>query len=203
MPQNCAAYGCKARRNLQTRKEGITFHKFPTDPILKKTWESALGRERFSASSSTVLCSQHFEEADVDRTGQIVRIREGAVPSVFSFPAHLQKKPLAKRKTKTSQRAAVPFEVTAKIDVGTPESLPCDEHLYAAPPSPDRLKDKLTQAQARVEELQRQLRNAKDRERRCKMTLKSLLVDLKDRNLITEELKQKLGLYSDIPLDLL
>ncbi|KAG2471421.1 ASTER protein, partial [Polypterus senegalus] len=192
----CSFISFANSRSSEDTKQMMSSFMFPTDPILKKTWESALGRERFSASSSTVLCSQHFEEADVDRTGQIVRIREGAVPSVFSFPAHLQKKPLAKRKTKTSQRAAVPFEVTAKIDVGTPESLPCDEHLYAAPPSPDRLKDKLTQAQARVEELQRQLRNAKDRERRCKMTLKSLLVDLKDRNLITEELKQKLGLYS-------
>lgn len=51
----------------------------------------ALRREGFSASSSSALCSQHFKPEEFDKTGQTVRIRDGAVPSVFSFPAHLQR----------------------------------------------------------------------------------------------------------------
>ncbi|KAI4900794.1 hypothetical protein NFI96_006579 [Prochilodus magdalenae] len=148
---------------------------FPSDPVLKKKWELAVRREAFIASPSTVLCSQHFQEDDFDRTGQTVRLREGAVPSVFSFPAHLQKKPVTPRRTVTSQRAAAPVEVETKRKFAQPENLPCEEHLYVAPSSPDKLKEKLSQAYARIEDLERQLRNAKDRERRYKAKLKRYL----------------------------
>lgn len=65
--------------------------RFPTDAKLRKVWETALRKEGFSATPHSVLCSRHFTEDAVDRTGQIVRLREGAVPSIFNFPAHLQK----------------------------------------------------------------------------------------------------------------
>uniref|UniRef100_A0A3Q3K9Q6 THAP-type domain-containing protein n=1 Tax=Monopterus albus TaxID=43700 RepID=A0A3Q3K9Q6_MONAL len=81
IPKSCAAWGCFKR----------SFHKFPKDKGLQKQWETALIRERFSASSSTVLCSEHFRQEDFDRTGQTVRIRKGVILSVFCFPAHLQK----------------------------------------------------------------------------------------------------------------
>lgn len=66
---------------------GYALHRFPSDPLLKKKWENALWKEGFSASANSVLCSQHFQEECFDRTGQIVRVREKAVPSIFAFPA--------------------------------------------------------------------------------------------------------------------
>ncbi|XP_017330915.1 THAP domain-containing protein 6 [Ictalurus punctatus] len=203
MPVQCAAYGCKNRRNANLRKQGVTFHRFPTDAKLRKIWETALRKEGFSATPHSVLCSQHFTEDAIDRTGQIVRLREGAIPSIFNFPAHLQKKPIKPRKTATSQKAAAPYEVVVvKADSNAnrnkPEALVCDEHSYALDPSPNRVKDRLAQALANMERLQRQLRNAKDRERRCKTTLKSALDDLKERNLITDELHQRLDMYSSL-----
>ncbi|XP_072531219.1 THAP domain-containing protein 6-like isoform X2 [Salminus brasiliensis] len=177
MPDSCAAWGCNRRRAVRTRSQGITFHRFPSDPALKKQWEFAVRREDFIASPSTVLCSQHFKEEDIDRTGQIVRIREGVVPSVFSFPPHLQKQPVTPRKTKTSQKATAPVQVPEQTEAVEAESQPREEHSYAAPASLERMKDKLAQAHARMEELERQLRNAKDRERRCKTALKSVLHD--------------------------
>ncbi|XP_060778334.1 collagen alpha-6(VI) chain-like isoform X3 [Neoarius graeffei] len=58
---------------------------------MKKQWETAVRWEGFSATPSSMLCSEHFRTEDFDRTDQTVRIREGAVPSVFSFPAHLHR----------------------------------------------------------------------------------------------------------------
>jgi len=58
---------------------------------VRRQWEVATRRQGFSASDFSVLCSEHFESDHFDRTGQTVRIRDGAKPSVFSFPPHLQK----------------------------------------------------------------------------------------------------------------
>lgn len=69
----------------------VLLYRFPKDSVRKRNWEVALRREGFSASSSSALCSKHFKPEDFDRTGQTVRLKDGAVPSVFSFPAHLQK----------------------------------------------------------------------------------------------------------------
>uniref|UniRef100_A0AAQ4QSM4 THAP-type domain-containing protein n=1 Tax=Gasterosteus aculeatus aculeatus TaxID=481459 RepID=A0AAQ4QSM4_GASAC len=91
MPQHCAAYFCANRRTIASRTRGITFHKFPKDKHVRKKWEVALRRDGFTASDSSVLCCEHFKQSDLDKTGQIVRLRDGVIPSVFSFPVHLQK----------------------------------------------------------------------------------------------------------------
>lgn len=68
------------------------------------------------------------------------------------------------------------------------------DHQYAL--DPVKVKKKLSDAHERLEELQRDLRNAKDRERRHKKTVEILLEDLKRRHMLTEELQQKLDFYS-------
>ena len=53
---------------------------------MRKKWEGALRREGFTASDYSVVCSQLFKQADFDRTGQNVRLLDGVIPSLFSFP---------------------------------------------------------------------------------------------------------------------
>ncbi|XP_042572869.1 THAP domain-containing protein 6-like [Cyprinus carpio] len=121
MPVFCAAYGCNNRRSIETRSHGITFHKFPSDTGLRSQWEVAIRREGFVVTESSKLCSEHFKPDDFDRTGQIVRFRDGATPSVFNFPCHLQR-PVVTRNTKTSRKA----EESLPVDLSQhfPESEP-------------------------------------------------------------------------------
>ncbi|XP_030052331.1 THAP domain-containing protein 1-like [Microcaecilia unicolor] len=83
----CSVSGCTQRN----RQNGITFHRFPSDPVLRQRWITAIQRECFVPSKFAVLCSKHFREEDVDRTSlSVVRLREGAVPSIFdAFSPHL------------------------------------------------------------------------------------------------------------------
>lgn len=64
------------------------------------------------------------------------------------------------------------------------------DHHYAL--DPDQVKMKLFEAQDRVEHLGRQLRNAKDRERRQKRAVKSLLDELRNNGAISDEFQLKL-----------
>uniref|UniRef100_A0A671TX51 THAP-type domain-containing protein n=1 Tax=Sparus aurata TaxID=8175 RepID=A0A671TX51_SPAAU len=70
------------------------------------------------------------------------------------------------------------------------------DHGYALPTSPTALKTRINEALARVESLEREKKNAVAREKRPKTTVKSLLEDLREKNLINEELKERLKFYS-------
>lgn len=67
------------------------FLRFPQNAEKRRQWELALRRDGFVASKSSKLCSEHFRSEDFDRTGQTVRLRAGVVPTIFNFPAHLQR----------------------------------------------------------------------------------------------------------------
>ncbi|XP_029945946.1 THAP domain-containing protein 6-like [Salarias fasciatus] len=190
MPVYCSAYGCNNRRNAENIARGITFHKFPKEKCLRRQWELAVRREDFTATEASKLCSQHFRPPDFDRTGQIVRLREGVVPSVFNFTP--LKKTVANRTSKALRRA----------ESGPPvERQPNADHSYALPDCPALLKARLTEALARVESLERERQSARARERRAYRTVQSLLDDLKKKRLINRELKQKLDHFSDLQID--
>ncbi|XP_072563883.1 THAP domain-containing protein 6-like [Paramormyrops kingsleyae] len=171
---------------------------------LRKQWEVALRREGFSANDASRLCHEHFRQEDFDRTGQTVRIRDGALPSVFRFPTHLQR-PMATRTTLTSVRAQENLSVDCSLPVQETEALPDPsvDHSYALPTSLENLRTRLNEIFSRVESMEREKRKAKDRERRAKNRVCGLLQNLREKNLIIEGLKERLDLYSALPVHLL
>ncbi|XP_071061784.1 THAP domain-containing protein 6-like [Pseudochaenichthys georgianus] len=193
MPEHCAAYCCANRRTIANRGRGITFHKFPKDKDMRKKWEVALRREGFTASESSVICSEHCKQDEFDRTGQIVRLRDGVIPSIFSFPVHLQT-PEKGRTTSTSRKAEESLSVAPQDDPEASTShsqpQPNDDHRYVSPASPTALKARLNEALARVESGERERKNAMAREKRAETTVRTLLGDLREKNLINEELKE-------------
>ncbi|KAF4115660.1 hypothetical protein G5714_003149 [Onychostoma macrolepis] len=87
---------------------------------IRRQWELALRRDGFVASKRTLLCSEHFRSEDFDRTGQTVRLKGGVVPSIFDFPAHLQRL-VATRSTTTSRRAEDNLPMDLSQDVPQPD----------------------------------------------------------------------------------
>lgn len=204
MPDFCSAVGCSHQRNAKTKEKGITFHRFPKDKVLRRLWTVALRRRHFKPNDRSVICSRHFKTEDFDLTGQTTRLRERVVPSVFVFsrcptPSASVPKP---RTTKTSQKAATPPAPPPPPPLPPPvipipkdiKDLPPD-HQYAL--DPVQAKKKLAEAQERIEELQRELRNSKDRERRLKKTVMFMITELKSKNNLPPNLQSYIDIFSD------
>ncbi|XP_018588830.2 uncharacterized protein LOC108922902 [Scleropages formosus] len=90
MPSSCAAINCSLERSADTLKQGVTFHRFPKEPARRLRWCAALRRQSrdrqlWAPTKNSVLCSRHFAPDMFDRTGQTVRLRDDAVPTVFDF----------------------------------------------------------------------------------------------------------------------
>ncbi|XP_015196293.2 uncharacterized protein [Lepisosteus oculatus] len=90
MPSSCVAVNCSEERSQDTLNRGITFHRFPKDPVRRRQWRAAIRRQTpdkrlWEPTKSSVICSKHFTPDTFDRTGQTVRLRAAAVPSLFDF----------------------------------------------------------------------------------------------------------------------
>lgn len=59
--------------------------RFPLyNPRKLKKWLTSMKLEDWTPSRFSVLCINHFEEQYIDKTGKSVKLREDAVPTVFS-----------------------------------------------------------------------------------------------------------------------
>ncbi|KAM5141483.1 THAP domain-containing protein 7 isoform 1-T2 [Mantella aurantiaca] len=90
MVRSCSAANCVNRQTALTKRKGITFHRFPKEETRRTLWVNAVSHSHSSVGSEwtpsvhSSLCSQHFHDKQFDRTGQTVRLRDSAVPMIFS-----------------------------------------------------------------------------------------------------------------------
>ncbi|XP_067122862.1 THAP domain-containing protein 6-like [Centruroides vittatus] len=90
MVNSCCAINCT---NRNTRGCGLTFHRFPSEPTLKRKWILATKRAKWQPTRWSVLCSAHFSSDSYYLSSTTHKIlKKNAVPSIFEFPDHLKKK---------------------------------------------------------------------------------------------------------------
>ncbi|XP_018402656.1 PREDICTED: THAP domain-containing protein 1-like [Cyphomyrmex costatus] len=72
---------CKRKRIY---KSGYSFFKFPVDKSdLLKKWLDNIGIKNWTPNSSSLLCSEHFEETCFRKIGKYLKLKEGSVPTIF------------------------------------------------------------------------------------------------------------------------
>ncbi|PRD29195.1 UNVERIFIED_CONTAM: THAP domain-containing protein 3 [Trichonephila clavipes] len=84
---HCAAYGCSNTKRKESCRNK-TFFKFPLKkPILLKTWILMIRRDKFKPSSSSLLCSDHFEDECFAYQNFTNRrqLKPGSIPTIFVF----------------------------------------------------------------------------------------------------------------------
>ena len=94
MVKSCVAAGC-----AKTSNDGISFFKFPSDPVMRQQWtkEGQRTRDRWSGwSQCSVLCSSHFTADCFEPDSAIAatmgitkrqRLKPDAVPTIFQRQA--------------------------------------------------------------------------------------------------------------------
>ena len=92
-----------------------------TAPEQHRIWLVNLRREGFKPTKFSKICSAHFEDSFIDRSGQIVHLRAGAIPKKNYFPAYLLPKTGTKRKL--SLKRTTPVSI-AYVGIPVPECGP-------------------------------------------------------------------------------
>ncbi|XP_075897552.1 uncharacterized protein LOC142898494 isoform X2 [Nelusetta ayraudi] len=88
MGRNKCAYDCE-----HASDSDVKYFKFPVyNPRRLKKWLANMKWEDWSPSRFSVLCIDHFEEHHIDRSGKFVKLREDAVPTVFSAPGDAEQR---------------------------------------------------------------------------------------------------------------
>nr|XP_040572556.1 THAP domain-containing protein 1-like [Lepeophtheirus salmonis] len=106
----CVAFGCK---NKYTAGNLISYHRFPIqDSERCRQWVRNLKGDDFTPKKFSRIYSEHFTPESFNRTQDVVRLRENAVPTLFkAFLGCLQEevaRTLRKRKSPTRRSSSPP-----------------------------------------------------------------------------------------------
>ena len=183
MVRSCAAYGCT---NIYNKDSDIRFHKFPLDnTALCKVWVVALRREKFTPTKHSDLCCDHFCPTDYvsnSNADSNARLKPDAVPSIFNFPKRLitskkERKPPTKRQPPVKKKIdQLSSQQQLDPDVESPKP-PAKKQKKI--PSPQKIK-----LRRKIKTLKQKLRR---REKKIE-TLNDILRDLKNKNLLSEDI---------------
>ena len=122
---SCCAYGCENRFSKQSN---TSFHKFPlkSDELCKK-WVVALRRKNFVPTKYSYVCSAHFVSEDYtgEKKASKPRLKDDAVPSVFTFPKHLTS--TTRKRKSLKRKIELPAAEDKIIPIKMAKSLPATE----------------------------------------------------------------------------
>ncbi|KAJ0169551.1 hypothetical protein K1T71_014736 [Dendrolimus kikuchii] len=82
----CAVNVCDKKSNTSNlEKDGVTFHIFPKDTVLKKKWTQSCKRKRnWEPTRTSTICSVHFDRSQFQSLANKRRkLIDNAVPTLF------------------------------------------------------------------------------------------------------------------------
>ncbi|XP_078514941.1 uncharacterized protein LOC144773668 isoform X1 [Lissotriton helveticus] len=199
MPTCCVAVNCKNESNSSAVDEQgrpVTLHPFPKDPEWREQWTLALHRKGpggipWRPSRFSRLCSAHFTEECMDRAGPAVRIRKGAVPTLFTLRKRLKRRVIkhdhAANAHSEDSESQGEFSLTTVEEMSQSisdikEALDKDHNYYCASDS-KALKMVLDTFLQTEEKLLKRLRNVKKRESRLSDRVCWLMMQLEKKQL--------------------
>ena len=108
----CSAVGCNNDSRYVGRKQGVSYHRFPTDDKLLKEWLAKLSRLDLVVTKDSRVCSFHFEPECYERDlkAELLglkstqhHLKPDAVPTIFDHRP--KKKPRLSSERRLQERS--------------------------------------------------------------------------------------------------
>ncbi|XP_022816170.1 THAP domain-containing protein 1-like [Spodoptera litura] len=81
----CSIIGCRTKQ--VSKPAGVTLHRLPVIEPRRSKWLETIGVENIDTTKKHIyVCSLHFEASCFNRTMNIVKLRDGALPSQALLP---------------------------------------------------------------------------------------------------------------------
>ncbi|XP_063545810.1 uncharacterized protein LOC134753798 [Cydia strobilella] len=78
---SCSVPDCSEKRSRNPKK--YSFHRFPTDPELRREWLRAITRETLTPANSSLVCGKHFVPECFLPTAKRKILKRGSIPTLF------------------------------------------------------------------------------------------------------------------------
>lgn len=183
MPLTCVAYNCT---NRHQKGSGISFHRFPSNQVLRQKWVDAVNRANWTPTSSSYLCSHHFQDTCFRRINDRNYLLDNSLPDRFDFTDRYAKTKHPKQLATTTTRPTQKLKVTLPPPPKEPppsltpasEDLPVTEvpavtevlagdHAYIFPPQ-QQMKKRVDESNDTMDRLRKQLKMSQQKVRREK-----------------------------------
>nr|XP_022908100.1 THAP domain-containing protein 6-like [Onthophagus taurus] len=87
MGRTCSVITCKN----SYKNKNITFHQIPDYAILKRKWIEVLEGNVKRTVKTIFICSDHFNNESLDKSGPNVQVKLGCVPTKIQFTSKKNK----------------------------------------------------------------------------------------------------------------
>ncbi|KAJ0183803.1 hypothetical protein K1T71_000226 [Dendrolimus kikuchii] len=78
----CSVIGCGIRKT--SNQASLTIHRIPRNERIKKKWLEPIGMENIKPNAKYIyICSLHFDDKCFNKTLDVTRLRDDAVPFKF------------------------------------------------------------------------------------------------------------------------
>ncbi|XP_028037504.1 THAP domain-containing protein 2-like [Bombyx mandarina] len=78
----CSVVGCGIRKT--PNRPSLTIHRIPRNEHIKNKWLEAIGKENLKSNVKDLyICSLHFDDKFFNKTLNVTRLRDDAVPFKF------------------------------------------------------------------------------------------------------------------------
>ncbi|XP_028040415.1 THAP domain-containing protein 1-like [Bombyx mandarina] len=107
----CSVIGCGKKKT--PNQPSLTIHRIPRNESRKKKWLEAIRMENIKSNVKDVyICSRHFDDKCFNKTMDVIRLRDDAVPSKFTgLPRNPAPVPISE--TSEAATSALPMTTTA------------------------------------------------------------------------------------------